>query len=350
MELGSNFELDVTTLLQKDDNIFQYLKEYHTIYTDSGRSASTILNHILEQGTILLPNYICESVINSYQNYFDIQYYKVYKDLTIDIEDLESKIDESVTAVYVMHYFGQLQGIEVCKALQSLREKYGFVIIEDTTHSIYTKKSTIGDYCICSLRKWFPIMDGGVLYSKKDLSQIPLENIEAKAPGRSLEAMILKKLFIEGELECNACYRKIFVEEEEKLDKQQQPYLISEVSKSMLKCFSIEELIAKRKTNLNNIYKKLNKGGNESPLQGNDFVALAYPLYVEERDEFRKFLMEHRIYCAVHWPLAGTELENDADSKWISEHIISLPIDQRYDESHMLYMLEVIDEYKKTCE
>lgn len=347
MELGSNFELDVTKLSQTDDNIFQYLKEYRTIYTDSGRSASAILNHVLAQGTILLPNYICESVIESYQKQFHIRYYKIHRDLTIDVKDLESRIDESVTAVYLMHYFGRVQGNEVQNSLLKLREKYGFTIIEDTTHSIFTKKSTIGDYCICSLRKWFPIMDGGVLYSKKDLSKIPLENIEVKSPGRILEAMILKKLYIEGEADCNSLYRKLFVEEEEKLDEQQQPYLMSELSKDILKYFSINNLTDKRKNNFAIIWNKLQERDFKSPLQSDDFVPLTCPVYVESRDEFRKYLMEHRIYCAVHWPVEGTELESDEEAGWISKHMISLPIDQRYEESHMSYMLEVIDEYRK---
>ena len=67
MELGSEFELDISILQQTEDNLFVYLSSYNSIYVDSGRSAATVLNKVLKQGTILLPSYICESVINVYK-------------------------------------------------------------------------------------------------------------------------------------------------------------------------------------------------------------------------------------------------------------------------------------------
>ena len=77
-----------------------------------------------------------------------------------------------------------------------------------------------------------------------------------------------------------------------------------------------------------------------------DFVPLTFPVYVTDRDMFRKYLIEHQIYCAVHWPLEGTELEGNSDAEWISDHILSLPIDQRYGVSHLKYLKSVIDGYE----
>ena len=90
--------------------------------------------------------------------------------MTIDIDDLKSKMDSQVTVVYLMHYFGSVQNNEVLKYLENTKKKRGYTIIEDTTHSIFTKKRTVGDYCVCSLRKWFPITDGGVLYTEKNVT------------------------------------------------------------------------------------------------------------------------------------------------------------------------------------
>ena len=47
MELGGDFELDITQLKDTDDHVFRYLSEYQTMYTDSGRSALRLLQRHL---------------------------------------------------------------------------------------------------------------------------------------------------------------------------------------------------------------------------------------------------------------------------------------------------------------
>ena len=68
-------------------------------------------------------------------------------------------------------------------------------------------------------------------------------------------------------------------------------------------------------------------------------------IYIEDRDRFRKVMEQNRIYCALHWPIKGTELEKNYDAEIIYRNLISLPIDQRYDKEHMAYMKEQIECY-----
>lgn len=345
MELGSNFELNVSNLCYTKDNIFRYLDSYFTVFTDSGRSASIVLNMIIKPGIILLPSYICESVINVYRDKFSLIFYNIRKDFSVDMKDFEGKIHENVTAVYVMHYFGQLQDQEFLFYLQRKKEQYGFTIIEDTTHSFFTKRNTVGDYCICSLRKWFPVMDGGILYSEKSLKNIPTEDIFAKEPSAGLAAMILKSLHIQGKVDCKELYRKMFTEEEAKLDRQKDVYKMSEISKALLNYFSVSEMVEKRKRNYKELEKVLLESKIEVVLKQGEYVPLSCPIYIEQRDGFRQYLAEHQVYCAVHWPLAGTGLEGNKGAKDISEHIISLPIDQRYGREHIQYLGKLIKDY-----
>ena len=82
-----------------------------------------------------------------------------------ELDQLEELIQKhSVHVLYFMHYFGALQPEETRRRIAEWKETYGLTVIEDTTHSLFTAKKTVGDYCIASLRKWFPIPDGGVLY------------------------------------------------------------------------------------------------------------------------------------------------------------------------------------------
>lgn len=348
MELGSNFELDLSELKYEQDNIFEYLKEYQTIYTDSGRSALKILNSVLEEGMILLPAYICESVINIYKQNGSIRFYRINPDMTIDFDDLQQKMDSQVKMVYLMHYFGSVQNNTVLNYLKEKKKEYGYIIIEDTTHSILTQKRTVGDYCVCSLRKWFPIPDGGVVYSHNPIVEQNCEiQFKKSIVYDKLEAMILKKYYIQYGIDCNLIYRNLFAQSEERLDMQTEIYQMSDMARDILQCISIADVQKKRKRNYCELKKFLENVPVTDVLLTDDFVPMVYPVYVHNRDRFRQYLMENKIYCAVHWPLVGTELEKRQDSVRIYENIISLPIDQRYGTAHMKYLEKVLDTYFK---
>lgn len=128
MEIGSNFELDISNLNKKKDTIFNYLKSYQTVYTDSGRDALLILNQFLIKGIVLLPSYLCSSITKVFQEKFTIHFYKVKRDFTIDLNDLEKKLNEQVSAVYIIHYFGKIQEKKFLDMLYENKQKYGEVI------------------------------------------------------------------------------------------------------------------------------------------------------------------------------------------------------------------------------
>ena len=70
----------------------------------------------------------------------------------------------------------------------------------------------------------------------------------------------------------------------------------------------------------------------------NSCCPFVLPIRVNNRDDFRKFLMEKQIYCAVHWSLDGIREDERKVSVKNSRGLISLPIDQRYDDGHMRYL------------
>ena len=59
-----------------------------------------------------------------------------------------------------------------------------------------------------------------------------------------------------------------------------------------------------------------------------------------ERDRYQLELQRHRIYCPVHWACQT----GDADATDLSFRVLSLPIDQRYGESEMDRIADVIEE------
>lgn len=346
MELGSSYELDVNSIRYTAHNILEYMQNRETIYTDSGRSAIRFLTMGADKGKALLPEYICQSVIDCFAGGYEIEYYRLNERLEIDEEDIGRRLDNSVRVVYIMHYFGWMQGRDILEFIRERQQDYHYTILEDVTHCFLTCRESIGDYQICSLRKWVPVPDGGVVYSKnntfsgRDIRQEPDSSAIT-------EAMLLKYMYIHNGIDCNSIYRNRFEHRERTLDQQTQIYHISEMSSILLLCFDVDVISHRRKENWNYIYNALKHTPlmplNDSCADG--FVPFTFPVLAGDRDRLRNYLMEHNIYCAVHWPIKTKEQKSFDTSRYISEHILSLPIDQRYGPEELDYMLKVIASY-----
>lgn len=134
MELGSNFELNLKKKIkEQNNNINKYLNNEFSIYMDSGRSALRVVTSRIKHGKILLPAYICKSVVDCFQEQYEICFYQLNQSLGIEKESIEKQIDESVSAVYIMHYFGKMQDANILEYIQEKQKVYQFKIIEDTT-------------------------------------------------------------------------------------------------------------------------------------------------------------------------------------------------------------------------
>jgi len=95
------------------------------------------------------------------------EFYKINKNLTIDMEDFRKKIEKGgIKAAFVIHYFGFVQCnlkkiVEICKNNK-------VYLIEDCAHAFMSKYrgrylGTFGDASVFSLYKSLPIPDGGLL-------------------------------------------------------------------------------------------------------------------------------------------------------------------------------------------
>lgn len=346
MEIGSEFNIDLAELNPTENTIFKYLSDFNTIYLNSGRDAIKLLFSFLKPEEIMLPNYICSSVTDNFENY-NKKIYNINEDFSIDIEDLKSKISNETKYLYIMSYFGATFNDDVICYLTYLKSEKNIVIIEDTTHSIFSSRMQIGDYCICSLRKWFPTPDGGVLYSKNNLPKDDLFVNNVQFYSKKAYAMILKTLFLQNILDCNELYRNMFVSTDDSLNTSKGIFSISEFSKFILSSCDIDKLIKVRRKNY--LYLR------ENILIDLDFIInfkatdcpYVLPCYVKNRDVFRKYLIENKIYCAVHWPdFSSNYIVQSKKTEDIYNNIISLPIDQRYGEKEMQYMVNHINNYK----
>ena len=115
---------------------------------------------------IILPSYNCGTEIDPILDQkIQIKYYKINRDLTINIDHLVKQIDPKTAAILVIHYLGFPQPISEIKKICSTNKIF---LIEDCAHaflSTYQSKNlgSFGDLSVFSIRKTLPIPNGGAL-------------------------------------------------------------------------------------------------------------------------------------------------------------------------------------------
>jgi dTDP-4-amino-4,6-dideoxygalactose transaminase len=115
---------------------------------------------------ILMPSYNCGTEIDPILDQgIQVKYYRVKRNMVVEVEDIRTQIDPNSAAVFLIHYMGIPQPIEEIK---QLCEENGLYLIEDCAHaflSTYNSKplGTFGDFSVFSIRKTLPIPNGGAL-------------------------------------------------------------------------------------------------------------------------------------------------------------------------------------------
>ena len=72
---------------------------------------------------------------------------------------------------------------------------------------------------------------------------------------------------------------------------------------------------------------------------------LYFTIYVKDRPALQKLLAQDSIYAPVIWPVEDERVLINDEVKYIYEHILAIPCDQRYDEKDMQRALDIINNY-----
>lgn len=352
MEIGSEFWISDIPSSKVIDRPFWLKPWNYAVLTSSGRGAISLLLQQVEPEfkTVLLPAYICESVIlpfitNGYTCYF----YDVTEDLTplIDNTNLYPELDIFLH----MGYFGFQTNNKLLDIIKQLKDK-STIIVEDITHTLFSQYHRFddNDYYIASIRKWMGIPSGGFLASANiDINNNLKENF-AFSDARK-EALTLKAKYIyNNEIDLKKTeYRNIFAQAEDMLNEDLSAYEIDMLSKKIIYDINIGEMIKRRRSNFEILADGLRNIKLVRPIFKkfpDDICPLFYPVYInEKRNEVRKFLSEQNIYCPIHWEEPKRiENKNFKNASKIYKNIMSIPCDQRYGLKDMERIISVFKE------
>ena len=322
------------------------------IFYSSGRAAlAEVLEQLKPQHPILIPSYLCESILQPFiEQNLDYEFYKVNEKLIINTENLKEKLEnKTYSAIYFINFFGFYD--------KKFRKNYkngvfgNIQLIEDCTHSalvpnVLGKQKYFGDFIFGSLRKTLPLSDGAFIFDEKKIfAKTPIERdndfARLKYQGKTLRKIFLKNQAL---TEIEEIYLDLLARAEEVINKRVPRTLISENAFDILNQLDLSLIYQKRRENFIYLSQKLqeSKAFKEKAYiikEIDDFeIPYMMPIFIKSnnRNEIRSQLRGKGVFTSVIW--ANPEEVNSEEfstSKMLSDHILCLPVDQRYNEKDM---------------
>jgi hypothetical protein len=322
--IGGFFELEVEKLFESaiEGSIINKLANYRF---ESFHTARSALRWFLKdrQNEIWLPTFICNEIIF---NQGKTVYYPIIKDgLMPDLNFFEQNL-KSGAIVIVPEYFGLITG----SIVEYSKKRDDVIWIVDKAQSL-NLDWLWGDLAIMSSRKLLGVPDGGFLIDVKGTQLDNLENHQSKPKiTRTLKPYLLR--YLEGYSKINLGAYSSFRDLEESLTVEN--ISCSKTTLKLLKRVEYSIICKKRVENYNYLLSIISPDirtvyGKKANTE--DFIPMSLPILIERRDEVKLALAKKGVFAAVHWKHSpGMELDID-ETRYVCDHIISLPCDQRYD-------------------
>jgi dTDP-4-amino-4,6-dideoxygalactose transaminase len=288
--------------------------------TFMGRDALSLLLYNISKKSVLLPAYICKEVSSEFIKYgYEIHYYDINDDFTIDINLIKKKIiDENIDVFYYVIYFGFFSMYNSL-AQQVKKEIPNTFIIEDRAHYLSNQFDFNNcDAYIFSFRKALPIAEGGGLATQFDMEIEYKDKILANILPF---AMFIKKLIFGYS---DKITRSSIIKDD--ISKSVKP--ISFLSDRIIRNTNYEKEYFLRRELYTKWVNKLIKASIEPSFLNLDKydIPLGCPIRINDAAKLQSKLEEKGYYLKRHWPLSE-DLKPIAPSSFeLSKNIITLPI------------------------
>lgn len=258
---------------------------------------------------VYIPYYTCEVMLQPLEkNHIEHEFYSI----NIDFEPVETKTLKPDEAFLYTNYFGLKQD-----CVKRLSEVYGSQLIVDNAQAFYAPRIE-GIDTFYSARKFFGVADGAYLYTDC------LLNKEFQKDKSYMRMQHLLQRIDDG---AEAGY-KAFKVNDGGLDNQ--PIMkMSKLTESILSGVDYRVIAEIRKKNFKYLHSQLSETNKLTLTIDEDAVPMIYP-YMTECGSFRQRLIDSKIFVAQYWPNVIDWCDYTSKEYYLSTHVLSLPIDQRY--------------------
>ena len=351
-EFGSEFEIEYARDYYFDD--LCKLKEHHA-FTRSGREAIGLAATEIEKGVVLIPAYCCWSMELPFEEAgFTVEYYRLNEDLSVDKEYLCEQIKKyAPKAILAMNYFGFVPTADI---VSFIKETDGNIkVIEDFTQSLFCLKENYNpmvDAYVASIRKSVGVPDGGIIVTSLPIDASVLED-GAATPFVSEHITAGREKMRYRYTGC-ADDKTAFREKQGVAGKDIKEnyglYHISDEAKSVVEHTIVDTVRCARYNNYMHLYEAI-KDLNAfrvlfAPSESNQ-APFTMVVCAENRSEVQTAMAKVGVYAQVLWPLKEKAKEICSVSKYMEEHMLAIPIDQRYFYDDIMEMGERINSVVK---
>ena len=295
------------------------------IALNSGRNALEYIIRARDIKTMLIPYFICDSIVNKcLELNVQIKYYRLNENF-FPLVPLEHNFD----AIFIVNYFGVND--KSCAEALSFYDK---VILDNSQAFFSNLRSGFGT--IYSPRKFFGIPDGGIVYCEEELQ---------KKLDRDISGARISHLIIRLESSAKEGYHQYL--ENESLIGRLKLKRMSCLSLSILESIRITHVQTKRKLHFSFLHNLLGDRNYRFNFDL-EMSSLVYPYYSQDAEEIRKRLIAENIYVPTYWPEVKQRVidSNSLEYLWTS-NIVALPIDQNANLILLERVVEIINLIEK---
>jgi dTDP-4-amino-4,6-dideoxygalactose transaminase len=304
-----------------------------------------------------VPAYNCGSEIDPFLQYnLKAIFYRVDSRAEIDLLDIQRQVTGRTKVIYVTHYFGWPQDIQV---LSEYCMKNKIYLIEDCALSLFSNPTqhpigVLGDAAIYSLPKTLPVPDGGALTILRDsLPETPAQRppiggifneflpLIKRTVLRICDKIGLYSYLPDRLIQSRRCGSASTtpaglpeIPQSYYYDRNIQDMTASASTRYILKHTCPESLIQQRRTNYAILYEAIKNSILFKPLY-KELPEGVCPLYLPVLVENRKAVcdyLNHKGISAIQW-WSGFHQAFDwagfPEARYLKEHLLALPIHQQ---------------------
>lgn len=321
--IGDAFSLELNDGLERHRN---------AIKLNAGRYALEYILKVRKYNKVYIPYYICDSILQPFENQnVKYEFYHINNQLEPP-RDLHANDDE---AILWINYFG-LKNRHAASFCYTYRNT-----ILDQAQAFYSEHGNIyGNTDIqCdtfySCRKFFGVPDGAYLYISRHLD----ENIPKD---ESFERMT----FLTKRIDHSPQEQHSYIEPNEKSLGHIGMRFMSKLTETIMRNIDYTRKANQRISN----FHKLDAFLRPTNLFHGDMdyatVPMVYPYLVEYGEDLRQYLMDHNVLCTRYWPYVMEWCQPDDFEYQLAKNLVCLPIDQRYGEEDMRYIISTIRKWE----
>lgn len=287
-------------------------------------TARNCFEYVLRAGhyrKVFFPFYTCEVMLEPIKKLgIEYEFYRINEYLEpVELPELK----EGESFLYT-NYFGLKR-----ECVKRLAKVYGNQLIVDNAQAFYAEPIQ-GIDTFYSPRKFFGVPDGAYLYTEKRLEQ---EFEQDVSYGRMTH--LLKRIDL-----CAEAGYQDFRNNDDALSNQDIKRM-SKLTESLLSGIDYEETKQRRRRNYALLDDAL-KDSNLIHLELDDkAVSMVYP-FLTEKETLRQRLIENKVFVATYWPNVKEWCEFKDVEFRLAQNTVFLPVDQRYGENEMQYIVRLL--------